>query len=98
VTDREPANPAEYASRGVYLVSFQGADAQSIDEAKQQVERRLSDSPHLIDAKYVEEQGSITVLAVVRGSVGVKWHVDNFQAEPKLQILVADLLTPEMIE
>ena len=92
------ANAAAYASRGVYLVAFRDTDAQSIDEAKRQVERRLGDSPHLIDAKYVEEQGSVTVLAVVRCSLGVKSLVDNLQADLTLQIFVADLLTPEMID
>jgi hypothetical protein len=98
LTDREPANSAEYASRSVYLVVFQDKDTQSVDEAKQRIERRLGDSPHVIDTKYLEDGGQITVLAVVQGSAGMKWLVDNLQAEPKLPVFVADLLTPDLIQ
>lgn len=96
LTDREPPNAAEYASRGVYLVVFQDLDAHSIDEAKQRIKRRLGESPHVIDTRFTENQGRITAMVVVRGSAGMKWLIDNLQA--KSQILFAELLTPELIK
>jgi hypothetical protein len=97
LTDREPTNAAEYASRGIYVVMFQDKDAESVDDATQQIERRLGDSPHLIHTKYFEDGKRITVLALVRGSSGMKWLVGKLQAEPQVPVNFADLVTPELI-
>lgn len=98
LTDREPPNSAEYASRGVYLVMFQDQDVHSIDEAKQRIERRLGESPHVIDTKFTKDQERITAMVVVRGFAGMKWLIDNLQAKPQLPILFAESLTPELIK
>jgi hypothetical protein len=97
LTDDDPPNAAEYASRSVYLVMFTDEYSPSMDESKQRISRRLGDTQHLIDTKFVEDNGEVTVMALVRGAAGVKWLVENLRTKPKMAIHFADLLTHELI-
>lgn len=97
LTDGEPPNAAEYASRGLFLVMFRDPQAPSIEESRPQITQRLGDSKHLVDTKFIESDEQVMVLAVVRGIAGQEWLIENLREEPKMTIDFADLLTRELI-
>lgn len=97
LTDEEPPNAAEYASRGVYLVMFRYPHSQSAGESKSRIERRLGDSPHLIEVKFIEREGELLAAAAVRGIAGRNWLVELLQADPKMAVFFVDLLTLQLI-
>ena len=98
LTSEEPPNAADYASRGLFLVMILDPSSRSIEELKRRMAQRLADAQHLIDQKFVENDGEAMVLAVVRGTAGRKWLVGAVQSDPKLRVVFADLLTRELID
>jgi hypothetical protein len=97
LTERAPPNAADYASRGVYLVIFDDADSSSIDASKQWITPRLDKMEHVIDSKYVENNGRVTFMAVVHGTVGMHRLVEILKPKPRTAFSFAGLLTPELI-
>jgi hypothetical protein len=58
----------------------------------------LGDSQHLVETKFIERDGRVQVLAVVRGMAGSKWLVEDLQKEPKMSMIFVDLLTHELVD
>ena len=98
LTGTAPANAAEYANRGLFLVMCQAPSSLSLAEAKEQITRRLGDSQHVVDTGFVDHDGRAGVLVLVRGTVGSDWLIEELQREPAMTIYFADLLTRELIE
>jgi hypothetical protein len=98
LTDTEPPNAADYASRGVFIVLFEGPRNQSAEDAKQQIAKRLGDSEHLLAIKVIDAEGHRTVVVVVRGAAGKHWLIEKLQTEPQVPIQFVDLLTREFID
>ena len=98
LTERAPRNADDYASRGVYLVMLDDADSGSVGASKQWIEPRLGKAEHLIDSKYVENDGRVMYMAVVRGTVGMHSLVEILQKKPRVAFCFAGRLTRELID
>jgi hypothetical protein len=98
LTDAEPPNAAAYASRGMFLVMFADPSSGSAEESKQRMASRLGDSQHLVETKFIERDGRVQALAVVRGMAGRERLVEDLQKEPKMSVIFVDLLTHELVE
>jgi hypothetical protein len=98
LTGQEPANAADYADRGVWLLICLVRDAQSVEAAEQRIEQVLGPSEHRLDAQFVKDERDITAAILLRGRTGLDWAIDKLQAEPKLRIVFADLLTRELLK
>jgi hypothetical protein len=98
LTDSEPPLAGSYASRGVYLVLFRDPSSKSVAELRVGVERRLGDSPHLIEMKFLDDKHEPMVAAAVRGMAGQKWIIGKLGEDPELPIVFGDLLTRDLLD
>lgn len=97
LTGQEPANAADYAHRGVWILLCVDRGAQSVEEATQRIEQVLGPSGHRLDARFVKDKQGITAAILLRGRTGLNWAIDKLKTEQKITIVFADLLTRELV-
>ena len=98
LTREEPPNAADYAARGVFVVLFEHEGVRSKEALHDLISVGLGDSKHLIGTEVVEHDGHVMIAAMVRGTVGKNWLLDQLQTTPHMNLFVADLLTRDLIE
>jgi hypothetical protein len=98
LTEMQPPNAADYASRGVFIVLLVGARDRSAEDMKQQLAKRLGESEHLLAIKVIDVERYRTAVVVVRGADGKQWLIEKLHMAPQVEIQFVDLLTRDLID
>jgi hypothetical protein len=98
LTDTPPPNAADYAHRGLFLVAFRAPDAPTPAASREQVNARVADSDHVVEIRFLESDGQLTAMVLVRGTTGLHRLLENLQREPSLRIEFADVLSRDLID